>query len=339
MENNIIAVDFDGTLCENKYPEIGEPNTELIDFLMNCQLNGDKIILWTCRNEEQTKAAVDWCSEKGLEFDAVNENLPEIITEFGGDTRKIFANVYIDDRNVSLYSCREKTGMDLWAEKEVEYACEHEKAGDDGDGFSEYGCACYKSALKAFNSLMEDGHSGMSIGFTKDILNRLIMGKPLIPITDDDDIWANEMSYERNGEKSIQCNRMSSLFKHIKEDGSVTYSDVSRVICVNINDSNNRYHSGLIDKIINEMFPINLPYMPPTKPFYVYCEEFLYNTDDKADFDTVGVFHVITPFGDKVTINRFFAERNNKMEEIDIYKYDARKEAAEQIRRVGEKND
>ena len=112
MENNIIAVDFDGTLCENKYPEIGEPNMELIDFLMNCQLNGDKVILWTCRNEEQTKAAVDWCSEKGLVFDAVNENLPEIITEFGGDTRKIFANVYIDDRNVSLYSCRKKTSMD-----------------------------------------------------------------------------------------------------------------------------------------------------------------------------------------------------------------------------------
>lgn len=101
MENNIIAVDFDGTLCENKYPDIGEPNMELIDFLMNCQLNGDKVILWTCRNEKQTKAAVDWCSEKGLVFDAVNENLPEIITEFGGDTRKIFANIYIDDRNVS----------------------------------------------------------------------------------------------------------------------------------------------------------------------------------------------------------------------------------------------
>ena len=168
MENNIIAVDFDGTLCENKYPEIGEPNMELIDFLMNCQLNGDKVILWTCRNEEQTKAAVDWCSEKGLVFDAVNENLPEIITEFGGDTRKIFANVYIDDRNVSLYSCRKKTSMDLWAENEVELACEREKSGDDGDGFSEYGCACYRSALKAFNSLMEDEHSGMSIiGITR----------------------------------------------------------------------------------------------------------------------------------------------------------------------------
>lgn len=45
MKQNIIAVDFDGTLCENKYPEIGEPNMELIDFLMNCQLNGDTIYI------------------------------------------------------------------------------------------------------------------------------------------------------------------------------------------------------------------------------------------------------------------------------------------------------
>lgn len=333
MENNIIAVDFDGTLCENKYPEIGEPNMELIDFLMNCQLNGDKVILWTCRNEEQTKAAVDWCSEKGLVFDAVNENLPEIITEFGEDTRKIFANVYIDDRNVSLYSCREKTSMDLWAENEVGLACEREKSGDDGDGFSEYGCACYRSALKAFNSLMEDRHSGMSIGITKNILNRLIAGKPLTPIVDTDGIWDAGGSFEKNGEKSIQCKRMSSLFKHIKEDGSISYNDVTRAVCVSINNPNNTYHSGLIDRIMDEMFPITMPYVPSTNPFYVYCEDFLYDTEN-GDFDTVGVFYVITPNGEKVKINRFFAEKDNKFEEIDIFKYDARKEAAEQLKKA-----
>ena len=64
--------------------------------------------------------------------------------------------------------------MDLWAENEVELACEHEKSGDDGDG-----CACYRSALKAFDSLMEDEHSGMSIGITRNILNRLIAGKAI----------------------------------------------------------------------------------------------------------------------------------------------------------------
>ena len=96
MHKQIIAVDFDGTLCENKWPEIGEPNTELIGYLIMMQKTvGAKIILWTCRIGEMLDRAVNWCSEHGLEFDAVNENLPHIIERFGSDTRKIFANMYI----------------------------------------------------------------------------------------------------------------------------------------------------------------------------------------------------------------------------------------------------
>ena len=55
MKQNIIAVDFDGTLCENKWPEIGMPNEELIEVSEKRQANGEKLILWTSRNEEQTK--------------------------------------------------------------------------------------------------------------------------------------------------------------------------------------------------------------------------------------------------------------------------------------------
>lgn len=99
MENKIIAVDFDGTLCENKWPEIGEANKEMITYLKGRQSNGDKLILWTCRVDDILKNAVDWSAEQGLIFDAVNENLPEIVASFGTDTRKIFANEYIDDRN------------------------------------------------------------------------------------------------------------------------------------------------------------------------------------------------------------------------------------------------
>ena len=84
MKANIIAVDFDGTLCENKWPEIGMPNEELIEYLKKRQANGEKLILWTSRNEEQTKDAVEWCKEHGLVFDAVNDNLPEIVEAFGG---------------------------------------------------------------------------------------------------------------------------------------------------------------------------------------------------------------------------------------------------------------
>ena len=84
MNEQIIAVDFDGTLCEKKWPEIGEPNTKLIGYLIMVQKTiGAKIILWTCRVGEMLNKAVNWCSKHGLEFDAVNENLPHIIDRFG----------------------------------------------------------------------------------------------------------------------------------------------------------------------------------------------------------------------------------------------------------------
>lgn len=95
----IVAVDFDGTLFENKWPEIGEPNTALIDYLKKRQEQGDKLILWTCRCGDRLDAAVKKCETYGLIFDAVNENLPEAIEMFGDDSRKIFAHEYIDDKN------------------------------------------------------------------------------------------------------------------------------------------------------------------------------------------------------------------------------------------------
>lgn len=95
----IIAVDFDGVLCEKKFPAIGAPNRKLIAHLVNLRINGAKIILWTCRNGSLLDDAVLWCNKQGLSFDAVNENLQENIEQYGGDTRKIFAHVYIDDQN------------------------------------------------------------------------------------------------------------------------------------------------------------------------------------------------------------------------------------------------
>ena len=97
----IIAVDFDGTLFDTEWPSIiKKPNTELIDWLKNRQSreDPDRIILWTCRCGKDLEVAVNACAEQGLIFDAVNENLPNMIEKFGGDTRKIFADIYIDDK-------------------------------------------------------------------------------------------------------------------------------------------------------------------------------------------------------------------------------------------------
>ena len=63
----IYAVDFDGTLCESKWPGIGAPNKKLIQHLIQRRTEGAKVILWTCRVEEHLKEAVDWCSKFGLE--------------------------------------------------------------------------------------------------------------------------------------------------------------------------------------------------------------------------------------------------------------------------------
>lgn len=98
----IVAVDFDGTLCENAFPDIGKPKKEVIDAIKEYQSYGWKTILWTCRNQGYLDRAVAWCELHGLKFDAINENLPEVEEMFGGYTRKIFADVYIDDKNVLL---------------------------------------------------------------------------------------------------------------------------------------------------------------------------------------------------------------------------------------------
>lgn len=98
MRKRIIAVDFDGCLCSNEYPAIGEPNIPAIEELIASRAAGNRIILWTCRRDRELHRAIMWCAARGLVFDAVNENLPDVIERFGGDCRKVFANEYWDDR-------------------------------------------------------------------------------------------------------------------------------------------------------------------------------------------------------------------------------------------------
>ena len=210
-----------------------------------------------------------------------------------------------------------------WAKKEVELAKEHERKISKefeesyGEALFDYGGACYDSALKAFNSLTEDGHSGFSIGLTQNILNRLIEGKPLTPIYDTDDIW-NEVSYDKQNQYTMyQCSRMSSLFKYVYENGKVTYSDIDRSYCFNINEPDIRYSFGLVRNIIDEMFPIIMPYSPANERIKVCCEEFLYSPDG-GDFDSVGIFYVEDPDNKRINVSRYFKEEDNKWVEIEF---------------------
>jgi hypothetical protein len=98
----VYAVDFDGTLCVNDYPEIGAPRYEVINFVKHRRADGDKLILWTCRSGLFLENALEWCARHGLEFDAVNDNLAENIVSHNNNSRKVFADYYLDDRNVHV---------------------------------------------------------------------------------------------------------------------------------------------------------------------------------------------------------------------------------------------
>ena len=218
-----------------------------------------------------------------------------------------------------------------WAKREVEIACNREKKCDSEDYDMEfyYGCACYRSALKAFESLCEDGHSGYSIRVTKSILDRLIDGKPLTPIEDTHDIW-NVCSFGEEGVLNYQCKRMSSLFKDVYEDGHVEYHDTNRIICINRYDHSNQYHNGFVSKIVNEMFPIKMPYIPLNRPIRVYCEELL--TDSKnGDFDSIGIIDIClddTSDTEKlktIKANRYFKENGDSFVEISPQEWAERK--------------
>ncbi len=96
----IIAVDFDGTIVEHKFPEIGKTNLFAFETLKQLQKDGHKLILWTYRAGKELDEAVSFCKENGIEFYAVNKNYPDEKFNEKKISRKIYADIYIDDRNV-----------------------------------------------------------------------------------------------------------------------------------------------------------------------------------------------------------------------------------------------
>lgn len=99
MGDLIIAVDFDGTIVEHKYPKIGRELPFATDALKTLQKKGFRLILWTFRAGQELEDAVAFCRERGVEFYAVNKNFPEEKWS-PGQSRKILADIYIDDRNL-----------------------------------------------------------------------------------------------------------------------------------------------------------------------------------------------------------------------------------------------
>ena len=213
-----------------------------------------------------------------------------------------------------------------WAEQECRIACKKENPNFNFDSEDfDYGCNCYKSALKAYKSLCEDDHSGASFNFTRIILERLMDGQPLTPITDEDfeggvSIFSDKDLASRGLKSEIQCPRMSSLFRRETLDGKVSYIDNNRAYCINIENPFDTYSSAK-DYVVDEFFPITMPYIPEKGKYKVYCQTFL--TDKKnGDFDTQAILYFITPDGKRVDVNRYQTEKDGKMVDITKEEYD-----------------
>lgn len=97
----IIAIDFDGTIVEDKYPEIGAFRPGAVEAIKQLRRDGYVLLLWTCRTGLELGRAVKYCAEAGIRFDGINQNLRSEIVRYDGDTRKVAANLYVDDRGLA----------------------------------------------------------------------------------------------------------------------------------------------------------------------------------------------------------------------------------------------
>lgn len=102
-----IAIDFDGTIVEHKYPEIGKVRPFAFQTLKMLEAKGHQLILWTYRSGRYLDEAVEFCRENGIEFYAVNANYPDEIFD-ETKSRKIDCDFYVDDRNIG--------GLPSWGE-------------------------------------------------------------------------------------------------------------------------------------------------------------------------------------------------------------------------------
>lgn len=100
LNNKKLAIDFDGTIVDDAYPNIGKAKLFAFDTLKKLQSEGYRLILWTYRSGDKLQDAVDFCKQNGIEFYAVNSSFEGEIFDSETQSRKIDADLFIDDRNL-----------------------------------------------------------------------------------------------------------------------------------------------------------------------------------------------------------------------------------------------
>lgn len=171
-------------------------------------------------------------------------------------------------------------------------------------------------AIKIYKLLLKKGYSANGIYLITDFINKITEGKPLTPLTNDEDEWKHIAKPESiiglyPLYKKYQNTRYNDLFKDVYHDGTVIYHDNNRVACYDP-IMENYFSFGLVNKICDEIYPITMPYMPGDSDCEVQVFTFQYNQEnvEKSDFDTVIVLSLHAKEGKNIPINRFFREPN-----------------------------
>lgn len=211
---------------------------------------------------------------------------------------------YLRDRLKSFNSARHSNPLLARMHREVQLALARYKHDDIYDGF------CYDSALGAYAAVLQGNHSGCSWSITHNILDRMMGELTLVPIHEEDFV-------DVLGKEPVTTPRQSGIYKRLKHDGSITYTDYKRVVGVDL-DTGRHFASSLIREVVDEMFPINLPYYTPGTPYCVYvrtyCDKGFPN--DHHDFNREWLSHVVTPSGEYLPINRTWVHESDTLIEI-----------------------
>lgn len=214
-----------------------------------------------------------------------------------------------------------------WADNEIDLA---------RDDDSEESVELYSTARVMYHTLIHDWWKhGYSMEKVLEILQHLSVHETLTPITEENADWKN-VSATKYSPQVQQSRRYSSLFKETNSDGVATYNDISRVICQDANDPKMTWFNGFVTHLVDEYFPITLPYIPhESKPIRVKVVEGLSN-EENGDFDTMAVQTIIEP-STKTILNvcRYFKsdKYDFNWEEIDYHTYLERMMAAELLKK------
>lgn len=214
-----------------------------------------------------------------------------------------------------------------WADHEIDLARD-----TDNDESAEL----YSTARVMYHTMIRDWWKhGYSMEKVLEILYHLSQHETLVPITEENANWKLDSS-TNTGECTYRTKRYKDLVKTITSDGTVSYSDISRVICQDANDPKSTWFNGFVTDLVDEYFPITLPYQPhESKPIRVKITEAL-SDESNGDFDTMTVQTIIDPSTQTIlNVCRYFKSDVHDFTwvEIDYHEYLERMMAAKVLKK------